>query len=116
MKNDNGLTPINLAIKDKNFRCLELLLSIGLHDENSGISETFLSDFRFLVKNQIAMGDKFFAEKFIKSVSCERIQKVRWNIDDEEISLVLPSQLFTTSMIESHTVEDFEDDPANLDS
>jgi len=73
MKNDKGKSSINLAIEAKNFRCLELLLSIGIHDENSGISKSFLSDFRFLVKNQIAMGDKFFAEKFIKSVSCDRI-------------------------------------------
>lgn len=73
MKNEKGKTSLNLAIDAKNFRCLELLLSIGLKDENSGISKSFLSDFRFMVKNQLAMGNKFFAEKFIKSVSCDRI-------------------------------------------
>ena len=49
-KNKNGESPLNLAIKNKNFRCFELMLSILLNASDVFVSRNFLNDLAHMIE------------------------------------------------------------------
>lgn len=49
-KNKDGDSPLNLAIRNKNFRCFELMLSMLLNASDVFISRNFLNDLAFMIE------------------------------------------------------------------
>jgi len=49
-KNKDGDSPLNLAIRNKNFRCFELMLSILLNASDVFISRNFLNDLAVMIE------------------------------------------------------------------
>ena len=110
-KNADGDTALNLAVKHKNFRCFELMLSILLNAKDSFISRQFLTDLRFMMEMETNVVESFFDQKFVTNVSTSAIEKVKWSIDADSVGMVTSSQLFTKDQIEELTypAEDRED-------
>ena len=59
-KNLEGDSPLNLAIRNKNFRCFELMLSILLNANDVFISKNFLSDMSNMLEVEANTVETFF--------------------------------------------------------
>ena len=108
-KNKNGDSPLNLAIRNKNFRCFELMLSILLNAGDVFISRNFLNDLSFMIELEASTVEQFFERKLVDNFASKAIEKVKWTIDEESIGIVHSSQLFSKALIEKHTAPDEEE-------
>lgn len=90
-KNADGDSPINLAIRYKNFRCFELMLSILLNASNTFVSRNFLSEVSIMLEIEAKTVEEFFNRKFVDNASSQAIEKVKWTIEEESKIIVLPS-------------------------
>lgn len=102
-KNSEGDTPLNLAIKNRNHRCFELMLSILLNAKDVFVSRQFLSDLRFMMELETNTVEAFFNSKFVENVATAAIVKVKWSIEEESVGIVTSSQLFTKMDIQAMT-------------
>ena len=102
-KNNDGDSPLNLAIRNKNFRCFELMLSILLNATDCFVSKNFLSDLGNMIELEAPTVELFFDKKLVDNVATKAIEKVKWSLEDSSVGIVVPSQLFTKEMIEEHT-------------
>ena len=100
IKNSEGDTPLNLAIRNKSFRCFELMLSMLLQAQDSYVSRNFLSDLELMIGMESPTVDKFFDMKMVDNAASKAIEKIKWSLEEEKTSIVLQSQLFTKEMIE----------------
>lgn len=55
-----GDSPLNLAIRNKNFRCFELMLSILLNANDVFISKNFLNDMGNILEVEAHTVEMFF--------------------------------------------------------
>ena len=100
-KDDDGYSPLNLAIKDKNYRCFELMLSMLIRADDTFISSHLLKNLNQILEMETPTIEMFFNTKAVDNVACKKIEKVRWNLEDKDsVSLSFPTQLFTVDDIE----------------
>lgn len=102
-KNQDGDSPLNLAIRNRNFRCFELMLSILLNAGDVFVSRNFLNDLGFMIEIEAQTVELFFDKKFVDNFASREIEKVRWTIEAERVEIVHSSQLFSIDLIEQFT-------------
>lgn len=102
-KNKDGDSPLNLAIRNRNFRCFELMLSILLNSTDTFVSRNFLNDLGFMIEIEAQTVELFFDKKFVDNFASRVIEKVKWTIDSERVGIVHSSQLFSIDLIEKFT-------------
>lgn len=111
-KNMEGDSPLNLAIRNKNFRCFELMLSILVNANDVFVSKSFLRDLGYMIEIEASTIDLFFDTKMVDNIASKRIEKVKWTIEKESIGMLLSSQLFTKEKIEEYTCPRDKNTPA----
>lgn len=94
---------MNLAIKNKNFRCFELMLSILINAKDAFVSRSFLNDLGYMMDIEATVVELFFNNKLVDNFSSMAIEKVKWTIEEDSIGILVPSQLITKEKIEEHT-------------
>ena len=80
-KNKDGESALNLAIKQKNFRCFELMLSILLNAGDAFVSRNFLSDLGSMMELEAQTVESFFERKLVDNFASIAIEKVKWTLE-----------------------------------
>jgi len=79
------------------------MLSILLKGERTCVSRSFLADFNYMIHAETNVVERFFEEKFVTNYCCENLTKIKWTRDEDKLNILLLSQIFSQSMIESFT-------------
>lgn len=103
LKNQDGESPLNLAIKNRSFRCFELMLSLLLNASDTFISHNFLKDLGAMMELEATTVEQFFERKLVDNFASMAIEKVKWTLEQETKVIVHHTQLFNSKLIEKHT-------------
>ena len=93
-KDKDGESALNLAIKQRNFRCFELMLSIVLNASDTFVSRNFLSDLGSMMELEAQTVETFFEKKLVDNFASMAIEKVKWTIEPEQKTIVHATQIF----------------------
>ena len=79
------------------------MLSILVHASDAFVSKSFLTDLGNMIEMEATTVETFFNSKMVDNHASKQIEKVKWTLEEDSVSIYLPSQLFTREQIEEHT-------------